>query len=148
MPAPRLHVHSGRCFCGAVRVRFESPTPPHATPLRSCTCTFCLKHGARNASDPAGRVRFEIRRPDRLSRFDFRPATGGRLLCAFCGAYVATARRFGGRWLATVNVNSLDRSQEFTRKPQLMDYSGETPAQTRARRKARWTPATVVIRKR
>jgi hypothetical protein len=145
MPRPSMHLYRGRCFCGAIRVVFETSTAPAATPLRSCTCTFCLKHGARNASDPAGRARFEVRRA-RLSRFDFRPGSGGRLLCAFCGAYVATARRFGKRWLATVNVNALDRTQEFTRRPQLMDYSGETPAQTRARREARWTPATITIR--
>ncbi|KAF0242224.1 MAG: glutathione-dependent formaldehyde-activating [Planctomycetota bacterium] len=148
MPRRFPHVYRGRCFCGSIRVSFEAHTPPRATPLRSCTCTFCLKHGARNTSDPEGRARLEIRRPGRLSRFDFRPQTGGRLLCGFCGAYVATARCIGGRWLATINVNALDRTQEFTQRPRLMDYSGESAAETRARRAAKWTPAEIVLRKR
>ena len=135
----------GRCFCGAIAMTFETVRAPKKTPLRMCNCSFCLKHGARNTSDPEGRVRFLVKKPARLSKFDFRKSSGGRLLCSHCGVYLGIAYRIDGRWYASLNVNALDRCEEFSQAPEVVDYSRETKAAKAARRTARWTPAAVTF---
>lgn len=143
MGGNRTEVFSARCWCGAIHAELETARAAAELPLRSCTCAFCTKHRTRNTSDPEGRVRIRLRNPGRLSAFDFTKARGGRLICAFCGVYVAMAKKIGGDWYASLNVNAFDRVAEFVQPAQPVDYGGESPAQTRARRLAKWTPATI-----
>lgn len=128
----------GGCHCGALRIVFRTDLPADRWALRSCTCDFCSRHAARTVTDPAGSLDVRARR---LSRLDWKPGKGGRLICAHCGVYVAMALRFGKRWYATLNVNALDHPPAGKSRP--VDYSGESAAAARKRREARWTPAEI-----
>lgn len=134
--------YRGGCFCGAIKVTFETRHTPARLPIRSCTCEFCLKHRARSASDPAGRAAFRVNRR-RLGRFHVDWTGTTVLVCGRCGVYVGTVMRGGAGYLATLNVNALEALAELPRAGARVDYSRETPARTRARRLARWTPATI-----
>jgi hypothetical protein len=139
-----MPTYKGRCWCGALTLSLTSRKSPRALPLRACNCSFCRKHGARNTSDPDGRVAIRVRDRRKLSRFDFRSAAGGRLICSHCGCYIAIAYRIEGRWYASVNVNALENPSSFTQRVEPVDYGGETAAAKRLRRQTRWTPARLL----
>jgi hypothetical protein len=139
---------SGACHCGNITVALESALEAPAFEIRACQCSFCRKHGARAVSDPRGRVRFSVREPDALVRYRFALRTAEFLVCARCGIYVAAVLGDGGGSYATVNVNVLDRADEFSRAVTPVSYEAETETARRARRVARWTPATLAIARR
>ena len=136
---------SGACHCGNVEVTLESASDAAALDVRACQCSFCRKHGARAVSDPAGRVRVSVRERDAVVRYRFALATAEFLVCARCGIYVAAVLDDGAASYATVNLNVLERADEFRRPARPVCYDAETAAERRARRIARWTPATIVV---
>ena len=137
------HTFTGACHCGALHLTFETPTPPETLPLRACGCSFCRKHGVRTTSDPAGIARFSISDPELLQRYRFGTRTTDTLICRNCGIYLAAITEIAGALYAVVNVNALDDRSAFDREPQIMDYEGESAEQRQARRKVKWTPATL-----
>jgi hypothetical protein len=136
--------HAGGCHCGNLRYAFETRLALSALPLRACQCSFCRLHGARSTSDPLGRIRFEIRDPQKLTRYRFGLKTADFLLCGNCGIYVGATMRDGPSAWAIVNANTLDEVAQLTQELVPMDYAGEDTAQRLARRKQRWSPASGV----
>ena len=134
-------IHRGGCHCGNLRYALETSLALQQLPLRACQCSFCRLHGARSTSDPAGRVRFEVRDPARLLRYRFGLRTADFLICANCGIYVGAAMNEGDALWAIVNANTLDEAALLTQDLVPMDYDGEDQAQRLARRKQRWSPA-------
>jgi hypothetical protein len=138
-----LRSFAGACHCGALHLTFETPTEPLALPLRACGCSFCRKHGVRTTSDPAGTVRFRTGDPDLLQRYRFGTRTTDTLICRNCGIYLAAVTDIDGALYAVVNVNALDDRSAFERAAEVMNYEGESAEQRMARRKVKWTPATL-----
>ena len=138
-----VHILTGACHCGVLHFSFETPTEPQALPLRACGCSFCRKHGVRTTSDPAGTVRLKVDDPKLLQRYHFGTGTTETLICRNCGIYLAAVTDVDGALYAIVNVNALDDRSAFERPPQVMDYEGESAEQRQARRKVKWTPATL-----
>lgn len=134
-------IHRGGCHCGNLRFALESALALDALPLRACQCSFCRLHGARSTSDPAGRIRFEVRDAALLTRYRFGLRTADFLVCAQCGIYVGALMRDGGAHHAIINANTLDDVARLTQPAQPMDYDGEDAARRLARRKQRWSPA-------
>jgi len=139
------HTFTGACHCGALHLTFETPTDPRALPLRACGCSFCRKHGVRTTSDPAGKVKFRIDDPELLHLYRFGTGTTDTLICRNCGIYLAAVTKVDGALYAIVNVNALDDRSAFERPPEVMDYEGESAEQRQARRKVKWTPATLDV---
>jgi hypothetical protein len=135
-------VLTGGCHCGNLQVRFETAIAPEETAVRVCQCSFCRRHGARAATDPDGHLSVEIRDRERLSRYSFALRTADFLICATCGVFVAAVMEADGQTVATLNVNALDERARFPPGAP-MSYEGEDAAGRIARRRARWTPATV-----
>jgi len=134
-------IHAGGCHCGNLRYAFETGLALAALPLRACQCSFCRHHGARSTSDPAGRIRFEVRDPAQLTRYRFGLKTADFLICSNCGIYVGATMREGASAWAIVNANTLDDVAQLTQDCAPMDYDGEDEAQRLARRRQRWSPA-------
>ena len=137
------HSFTGACHCGALHLTFQTPTAPETLPLRACSCSFCRKHGVRTTSDPAGTVSFTIDDPEQLQRYRFGTQTTDTLICRNCGIYLAAITEIDGTLYAVINVNALDGQNAFERPPEAVDYEGESAEQRRARRKVKWTPATL-----
>lgn len=134
---------TGSCHCRAVEVTFDSTREAADVPVRACGCTFCRRHGARAATDPAGRLVVTAPDPAAISRYVFGLRTAEFLVCRTCGVFVAAVMTEGERTWATLNVNALDERAAFTRAPAPVDYDAETVEERIGRRKRMWTPAEV-----
>ena len=108
-------------------------------------CSFCRSHGARTTSDPHGRLQIVAHDPDQLIRYRFGLKTADFLICGRCGIYVAAVLTTGDFSYATVNVNSLDSNEIFTKEVRRVSYDGEGEAERIKRRKKNWTPAIVIL---
>jgi hypothetical protein len=122
-------------------VIFEAHTPAKDLVVRSCTCSFCRRHGARCVSDPAGAVRIVVHDPALLLRYGFGLRTAEFLVCRQCGVYLGAVMTAGDAAVATINVNTFDPPHPFERAGVPMDYGSESEPERRARRAAGWTPA-------
>ena len=134
----------GGCHCGNLRLTLETLRDPGELTVRACSCSFCRRHGVRTVSDPAGRVEFVVGDPAQLSRYRFGLGTAQFLVCRACGVYVGAVIVEAGAAYAIVNINVLEAPEVFAASTVPVSYDGETSAERRARRRARWTPATVV----
>jgi hypothetical protein len=135
--------YAGRCHCGNIEVAFEPTQAASDLQLRECACSFCRRHGATSASDPAGKVEITLRAPAEVSRYRFALRTADFLVCRTCGVYVAAVCSIEGVTYATLNANVLDERAAFTRPPVRVDFDGETAAERMTRRSRVWTPAAV-----
>ena len=131
---------AGRCHCGNLEVAFEPGSAPEDLAVRSCTCSFCRRHGARCVSDRTGAVRILVQDPALLIRYGFGLRTADFLLCGRCGTYVGAIMLVASAAVATINVNIFEPPHPFEREAVPMSYDGESEAERRARRSAGWTP--------
>ncbi len=130
----------GGCHCGNLSMIFETRHAPADLWLRSCACSFCRAHGARNVSDPEGSVRLSVRDPEDLVRYRFGLKTADFLVCRRCGVYIGALMTEGGAAWFTTNVNALRDRDAFTQALSTVNFDRETEAERRARRRSRWTP--------
>src|SRR5437879_815447 len=115
----------GRCHCGNISFALETALEARTLPLRACQCSFCRMHGARTASDPAGRLQFMVAERAALSRYQFGLATAEFLVCARCGAYAGALMSEGARAWGIVNANL------FAEPPSPRSGAGELPGRER-----------------
>lgn len=138
------HSYRGQCHCGTITLEFVSAKPAEQLTVRACQCRFCRAHGARTTADPAGRVTISIADPAAVIRYRFAEKTADFLVCSRCGVYLAALLADGGNAWATLNVNSFENANAFPKEPAPVSYDGEDAAGRIARRRAKWTPATVL----
>ena len=138
-----MAVFTGGCHCGNVAVRFDATRPADELGVRMCGCGFCQRHGARYASDPAGRLDVTVADEARLIRYRFGHEVADFLVCAVCGVFVCATTAHDGGTRAVLNINVLDRADAFPAEATTMDYDGEDEGDRTARWAARWTPATL-----
>ncbi len=136
--------YKGSCHCGAITVEHSSAVPPQAAEVRECQCSFCRLHGARAVSDPQGELCFTEHTAGALHRYRFSLNTADFLICRNCGAYLGCVLSNGDELYGIVNINTLDDKALFTSPPIAAVYDSEDTASRIARRKARWTPASVL----
>ena len=135
----------GGCHCGNITVEFETVMDPGTLRLRACQCSFCRKHGARNASDPAGLLTVAVRDATTLLRYRFGLGVTDFLVCKGCGVYVAATTVSGSGVIGTVNVNVLDDQESLPSTAEPMRYEGEGVEERMARRARAWTPARLLV---
>ena len=133
----------GGCHCSNISIEFESKLDPHTFQLRECQCSFCRRHGARTASDPAGRLRVLVREADLLVRYQFALGITDFLICKTCGVYVAPTMQASKGVMGAVNVNVLDEREPFLRRAEPVTYFRESEEQRMSRRLLAWMPVEV-----
>jgi hypothetical protein len=134
---------AGHCHCGAIRVILEPGKPLAELAYRACQCGFCRRHGAATTSDPESFLHIEAA-PGSVTHYRFGRRAVDVILCAECGVYVASTIEVDGGRLATLNVTGVQIAGFEGRAPEPAVYDDETDEQRMARRKARWTPTTLV----
>jgi hypothetical protein len=137
-------IYRGRCHCGAIGVQLKSDRPPGDQVLGACQCSFCRKHNARAFSDANAHVTLTAADPQQLQRYTFGLKTSEQIICRRCGVYVAMTLADGDRVWSVINIDALDDRALFTREPELRDFDAEDQEGRIARRKARWTPTTLI----
>jgi hypothetical protein len=135
---------AGGCHCGNLALTFETARDPAELAVRACGCSFCRGHGGRTVSDPKGRVEFVVHDASRLSRYSFGLGTAQFLVCRTCGVYVGAVMADAGAAYAIVNINTLRTPEVFAKAAVPVSYERESATERWARRRALWTPATVV----
>jgi hypothetical protein len=134
-----LHEYGG-CHCRNVHWTLRSGLAASELPVRACQCEFCRKHRALSTSDAQGEMNFTVLDRGALIRYRFATKSAEFLVCARCGIYVGAQMEEDGRFYAIANLRAFDVSEEFARRAQPMDYSGENSNARRTRRARRWTP--------
>ena len=137
-------IYRGQCHCGAIRLQLISDKPPSEEILGACQCSFCRKHNARAFSDPRAQVILTATDREQIQLYTFGLKTSKQVICRQCGVYVAMILVDGDQIWSVVNIDTLDDRALFTREPQPRDYSAEDQQGRIARRKARWTPTTLI----
>lgn len=135
---------TGRCHCGNLELVLDTPTAIDELPVRACACSFCTKHGVRTTSDPRGRVRIVVRDPQSLLRYRFGLRTADFLVCKRCGVYLAAVMTTEQGTYATLNLNTFDGAERFTRAAAPVSYDTESEAARIARRESGWTPVVAI----
>ena len=135
----------GGCHCGAVDVTFESAHEAAALEVRACGCNFCRTHGARTMTDPAGHATITAA-PGTLNRYRFGLKTADFLVCRNCGAYLGAYFDDAGQGYTTLNINAFEARSDVAQTGKSADYADEDAAGRMARRRKRWTPATLIER--
>ena len=138
-----VHVITGQCHCGNIRVEMTLPRAMNQYAPRACDCSFCRMHGAAYVSDPQGHLRIHIRDEGMSQRYHQGSGTAELLLCRNCGVLIGGLYRDGGRLFGTININVAESSAVWGRvvsaSPQQL-----TPAEKAARWKALWFADVVV----
>lgn len=137
-------IYRGGCHCGAISVELMSERPAADQILGACQCSFCRKHNARAFSDPKAHVTLTATDTAQLQRYTFGLKTSEQIICRRCGVYVAMTLADGDLVWSVINVDALDDRALFAREAELRDFDGEDRQDRIARRKARWTPTTLI----
>jgi hypothetical protein len=137
--------YRGSCHCGAIRATLLASKPAEELQVRACQCSFCVRHGAKTVSDPAGRCRLEIDGAA-LSWYEFETRTGMSVICNRCGVYAGVIIEDGSNVWSVLNVRALAIPEFASRVAEPKVYDGETPEERIARRKTTWTPTEIVWR--
>jgi hypothetical protein len=141
-----MHVLAGGCHCGNLKVIYKTTVAPEDATPRACQCTFCRKHNTRAVSDPDGSLAIDVEDARALNRYRFGLGAAEFLICRTCGVYVAAfmADPDDGRGYATLMANVLAAEGRYP-PATATAYDNEDEAGRRARRRRRWTPATLSV---
>jgi hypothetical protein len=134
----------GSCHCGNLTVELETARSPAEIQVRNDQCSFCTRHAARSISDPNGVLTLRVADANALIRYRFGLRTADFLICGRCGVYVAATFAEADRAWAVLNCNVLDERAAFG-PGEPVDFDGETVETRQTRRRARWTPARIVL---
>jgi len=132
----------GGCHCGDIRYVFIWPADGDP-PLRTCNCTFCVKHGGIYSSHPDGSLAVTFRGKDVAADYEFGTKSAHFHCCRRCGTFVFVVSRIEGRDRAVLNMRTVD---DFKPPAQVqpLSYEGENLGDRLGRRDRNWI-GTVTI---
>ena len=130
----------GSCHCGNIGYEFTWPGTAGDIPVRACSCSFCMKHGAVYTSHGDSRLHARIGDPTLVNKYNFGHKTADFFVCAGCGVLLFATSVIGGNEYAVINVNTFDNVERSTLKSSVTNFDGEDEGERLARRKRNWTP--------
>ena len=138
-----MTTYEGRCHCGRLRLKFSTDKDPHSIAPREDRCSFCQRHRALAVADPDGSLCVYLPAdPPQPYRFglnitDFH-------VCDRCGVWIAATWRDGDGLRGVINLPALDERSLFDSARVAVNFDGETVQERETRRRAAWTPASIV----
>jgi hypothetical protein len=90
-------------------------------------------------------VRIGVADPALLERYRFGLGTADFLVCRRCGVYLGAVHAEGGWSWATININTFRSTAGLGEAAEPVSYDGESAAERRVRRRARWTPVVGIM---
>lgn len=128
----------GGCHCGGVRFVYRTALPTERWPVRRCTCSFCVRLGARYTSAADATLQVAVQDPSVAADYEFGTKTAKFFRCNRCGVMLFARSRIDGSDYAVLNVNTLDDSESLPLAVQDMDFDGEEPGDRLRRRRRNW----------
>ena len=137
----------GKCHYGNISYVFDWPGDESEIPVRSCGCTFCVKHGGTYTSHRDAKLVAIIRDEASVSKYRFGTGTADFFVCSQCGAVPFVTSEIQGRVFAVVNVNTFESVDQAILRQSVTNFDGEDTESRRDRRCRTWIP-NVSIEKR
>ena len=128
----------GKCHCSNISFTLEWKPEPSAIPARTCTCTFCVKHGGVWTSCPGGSLKVAVENPSLVTKYEFGTKTAQFLVCSRCGVVPVVTSVIDGRTYAVVSVNAFEGVDPALIRNSPADFEGESKDARLDRRKQRW----------
>lgn len=128
----------GGCHCGNIRFAFFRPPWGETIPVRSCGCSFCVKHGGAYTSHPQGRLEVEARDPALVERYRFGTGTADFLICKTCGVVPVVTSAIDGTTYAVVSARAFEGVDHSRFDVAPADFDGEGTGDRLERRKRTW----------
>lgn len=139
---------NGKCHCGNITFEFTrpgfDPTSGDTLPVRSCTCSFCIKHGGVYTSHPQGSLRATIADKSEVGQYQFGTGTAHFYICRKCGVFPFVISEIDGNLYAVVNVNTFENIERDKLVPKLTDFEAEEIPDRLARRTRTWIPSVEI----
>ncbi len=129
---------SGGCHCGNISFELVWEPEPTGIPARTCTCSFCIKHGGVWTSCPTGSLRVNVRDPSLVSKYAFGTKTAQFHICARCGIVPVVTSRIENRLYAVVSVNAFEGVESSLLRRASATFDGESEEVRLARRTRNW----------
>jgi len=131
---------SGSCHCGNIGFDLLWEPEPKGIPARSCTCSFCTKHGGVWTSCPTGSLIVTIADPASVSRYVFGTMTARFHICTKCGVVPVVTSEIDRKLYAVVNVNAFQDVDRTLLKQASASFDSEDEQSRLSRRKRNWIP--------
>jgi hypothetical protein len=128
----------GRCHCSNISFKLDWKPEPSVIPARTCTCTFCAKHGGVWTSCPGGSLRVVVGDPALVTRYEFGTKTAQFHVCTRCGVVAVVTSVIDGRTYAVVSVHAFEGVDPALIRSSPADFEGESKDARLDRRKHRW----------
>jgi hypothetical protein len=132
-----MHI-TGSCHCGNISFALEWLPDPVEIPARACGCSFCVKHGGVWTACPTGRLAITVRKPERVSRYEFGTRTAQFHICRDCGIVPLVTSLIEGRLYAVVSVNAFNDIETLRLSRTPSSFDGESEGDRLARRQRHW----------
>lgn len=130
--------HAGGCHCGNIRYLYHSPRAPGEWSVRRCTCSHCVRFGARWTSGPGTVLEITVLYASMLQRYEFGTRTAEFLRCGKCGVLVVATAQADGQRIAVLNVNTLDDAAAMPFVVGDTDFDDEEVGSRLERRARNW----------
>ena len=128
----------GKCHCGNISYVFDWTGDRSEIPVRSCGCTFCVKHGGTYTSHRDATLEAVIRDDGLVSKYRFGTGTADFFVCSQCGAVPFVTSKIQNRLFAVVNVNTFEGIDKSILKRTATDFDGEDTENRLERRRRTW----------
>jgi hypothetical protein len=130
----------GKCHCGNISYVFDWPGDQSEIPVRSCGCTFCVKHCGTYTSHRDAKIEAVIHDEALVSKYRFGTGTADFFVCSRCGAVPFVTSEIQGRLFAVVNVNTFEGVDPSILKRSATNFDGEDTESRLDRRRRTWIP--------
>ena len=129
---------SGSCHCGNIAFALNWEPEPAEIPARTCTCSFCTKHGGVWTSCPTGSLKVTVKDRARVSRYSFGTETADFHVCTACGVVPVVTSRIDGRLYAVVSVNAFENVEPSLLRRASATFNAENEETRLSRRQRNW----------
>jgi hypothetical protein len=129
---------NGKCHCSNISFTLDWKPEPSFIPARTCTCTFCVKHGGVWTSCPGGSLEVVVQDPSLVTKYEFGTKTAQFHVCARCGVVPVVTSTIAGRTYAVVSVHAVEGIDAALIRSSPADFEGESKDARLDRRKQRW----------
>ncbi|MDH3588018.1 MAG: hypothetical protein OEQ74_01310 [Gammaproteobacteria bacterium] len=130
--------YSGGCHCGGVRYVFSTDSAPAQWPVRRCTCSFCIRLGARYTSGPGARLEVTVQHASMAASYEFGTQTAEFFRCNRCGVMLFATCKLDNQRFAVININTLDDVEQLSLNTVDVDFNGEHVENRLERRRRNW----------
>jgi len=128
----------GSCHCGNLSFELVWPVASETIAARACSCTFCVKHGARWTANAAAGLTIHRKDASLVEAYAFGTKTADFQVCKVCGVVACSTSLIDGKLYAVVNVNTFDDFDTSRLVVGDVDFDGEEEPARLARRTANW----------